>query len=129
MEELLAIIANHVALATETIAVLIAAFGVLHAVVATAATLVRGPRGAHWGRDVWATFGSWLLGSLQFALAADIVRTTIAPSWEQIGELAAIAAIRTFLSFFLERDLAEARRLSAEDERAEPATTAERSAQ
>jgi uncharacterized membrane protein len=124
MEELLAVIANHVALAAETIAVLIAAFGVLHAVVATVAALVRGPRGAHWGRGIWATFGSWLLGSLQFALAADIVRTTIAPSWEQIGELAAIAAIRTFLSFFLERDLAEARRQSAEDERASSTTTA-----
>jgi uncharacterized membrane protein len=129
MEELLQIIANHVALAAETIAVLIAAFGVLHAVVVTVATLLGGQRGAHWGRDVWATFGSWLLGSLQFALAADIVRTTIAPTWEQIGELAAIAAIRTFLSIFLERDLAEARRQSAEDERGVRATTAERSAQ
>jgi uncharacterized membrane protein len=118
MEELLRVIANHVALAAETIAVLIAAFGVLHAVVGTVAALVRGPRAAHWGRNIWATFGSWLLGSLQFALAADIVRTTIAPTWEQIGELAAIAAIRTFLSYFLERDLNELRRQNAETERA-----------
>jgi uncharacterized membrane protein len=40
-------------------------------------------------------------------LAADIVRSAISPSWEQIGQLAAIAAIRTFLSYFLERDLKE----------------------
>lgn len=118
MEELLTVIASHVALAAETVAVLIVAFGVLHAVVATAAALVRGPRGAHWGRSIWATFGSWLLGGLQFALAADIVRTTIAPSWEQIGELAAIAVIRTFLSFFLERDLHELRQHEAEEKRA-----------
>jgi uncharacterized membrane protein len=118
VEELLRVIANHVALAAETIAVLIAAFGVLHAVVATIATVLRGPRGPHWGRTIWATFGSWLLGSLQFALAADIVRTTIAPTWEQIGELAAIAAIRTFLSYFLERDLHELRRHEAEEKHA-----------
>jgi uncharacterized membrane protein len=38
-------------------------------------------------------------------LAADVVRTVIAPTWMEIGQLAAIALIRTFLNFFLERDL------------------------
>lgn len=38
-------------------------------------------------------------------LAADLVDTAIAPSWDQIGQLAAIAAIRTGLGFFLERDI------------------------
>jgi len=33
------------------------------------------------------------------------VRTVIAPTWVEIGQLAAIALIRTFLNFFLERDL------------------------
>ena len=51
-------------------------------------------------------FGIWLLLGLQFALAADIVRSAIAPTWNDIGQLAAIAAIRTFLNYFLERDLA-----------------------
>jgi uncharacterized membrane protein len=46
-----------------------------------------------------------LLLALEFMLAADIVRTAIAPTWQQIGQLAAIAAIRTFLSYFLEVDL------------------------
>ena len=40
-----------------------------------------------------------------YMLAADIVRTAIAPSWDDIGQLAAIAVIRTFLNYFLERDL------------------------
>jgi len=39
---------------------------------------------------------------------ADIVRSAMAPAWDDIGQLAAIAAIRTFLNYFLERDLAEA---------------------
>jgi uncharacterized membrane protein len=45
-----------------------------------------------------------LLG-LEFELAADIVRTAIAPSWTEIGQLGAIAVIRTFLNYFLERDV------------------------
>jgi uncharacterized membrane protein len=117
MEELLSVMANHVALAVETVAVAVVAFGALQAVVAILAAFVRGPRRAGWGRPIWANFGGWLLAGLQFALAADIVRSTIAPTWEQIGELAAIAAIRTFLSYFLERDLAELRRHDAESER------------
>ena len=113
MEELLKVTANHVALAVETVAVLIVAIGALNALIEIAATLLRGRRQPHWGRSIWITFGGWLLGALQFALAADIVRSAIARTWEQIGQL---AAIRTFLSFFLEKDLAEmarARRESA----------------
>jgi uncharacterized membrane protein len=51
----------------------------------------------------------WLLFGLQFALAADIVRSVISPTWNDIGQLAAIALIRTFLNYFLERDLTEIR--------------------
>jgi uncharacterized membrane protein len=50
-----------------------------------------------------------LLG-LEFELAADIIGSVISPTWEDIGELAAIAVIRTFLNFFLERDLENAER-------------------
>jgi uncharacterized membrane protein len=45
--------------------------------------------------------------ALEFHLAADIVGTAISPDWDQIGKLAAVAAIRTFLNFFLQRELAE----------------------
>ena len=44
--------------------------------------------------------------ALEFQLAADIVGTAISPNWEQIGKLAAVAAIRTFLNYFLQRELA-----------------------
>jgi uncharacterized membrane protein len=53
-----------------------------------------------------AQFARWIL-ALEFALAADIVRTAIAPTWDGIGHLAAIAVIRTVLNYFLERDMAE----------------------
>ena len=59
-------------------------------------------------RQVWVRYARWLVGGLTFQLAADIVQTAITPDWQDIGQLAAIAAIRTLLNYFLERDLAEA---------------------
>ena len=50
-----------------------------------------------------AALGVWLLLGLEFELAADIVRSVISPTWVEIGQLAAIAVIRTFLNYFLEK--------------------------
>ena len=36
----------------------------------------------------------WLLLALEFELAADIIRSAIAPTWQDIGQLGAIAVIR-----------------------------------
>ena len=47
-------------------------------------------------------------------LAADIIGTSIAPTWQEVGQLGAIAAIRTFLNYFLEPDMAELRDSDAE---------------
>lgn len=47
----------------------------------------------------------YLALALEFQLAADILSTAIAPSWDQIGKLAAIAVIRTALNFFLSREM------------------------
>ena len=43
--------------------------------------------------------------SLEFLLAADIAATAVSPTWTAVGKLAAISAIRTFLNFFLEREV------------------------
>ncbi|MEO1669636.1 MAG: DUF1622 domain-containing protein [Cyanobacteria bacterium J06631_2] len=43
--------------------------------------------------------------SLEFLLAADIAATAVSPSWDAVGKLAAISAIRTFLNYFLEREV------------------------
>ncbi|MGH3145732.1 MAG: DUF1622 domain-containing protein [Rubrobacter sp.] len=45
--------------------------------------------------------------ALEFQLAADLLATTVAPSWEQIGKLGAIAVIRTALNYFLAREVKE----------------------
>ncbi|MFC3079969.1 DUF1622 domain-containing protein [Phenylobacterium terrae] len=69
-------------------------------------------------KEVWLGFAANILLALEFALAADIARTAIEPNWEDIGRLAAIAAIRTALNFFLERDLEAARTEQAAQPRA-----------
>lgn len=61
--------------------------------------------------------GRFLALGLEFQLASDLLRTAVAPSFEEIGKLAAVAAIRTALNFFLSREIAEERReLSGERE-------------
>ena len=45
--------------------------------------------------------GRWLSLALEFQLAADILKTAVAPTWDEIGQLAAIAVLRTALNFFL----------------------------
>ena len=54
--------------------------------------------------------GRWLALALEFELAADILRTAVAPTWSEIGQLAAIAALRTALNYFLGREIASAER-------------------
>jgi uncharacterized membrane protein len=48
-----------------------------------------------------------LILGLEYELAADVIRSAISPTWNEIGQLAAIAVIRTFLNYFLERDVEE----------------------
>jgi uncharacterized membrane protein len=56
------------------------------------------------------TFSRYLVLALEFQLAADIVRTAAKPNWTDLGILAAVAAIRTFLNFFLQREMKEEER-------------------
>ena len=58
-------------------------------------------------RNAYLRYGRWLVAGLTFQLAADIIGTSVVPTWDEVGRLGAIAVIRTFLNFFLERDLTE----------------------
>ncbi|GAB3513895.1 DUF1622 domain-containing protein [Pseudoxanthomonas daejeonensis] len=71
--------------------------------------VTRGTVDGHERRTLWLAYARWLVVGLTFQLAADIIESSIAPSWEAIGQLGAIAVIRTFLDYFLERDVAEIR--------------------
>jgi uncharacterized membrane protein len=52
-------------------------------------------------------FGGWLIVALEFQLAADIVGTIVSPTSGHLIELGAIALIRTFLNYFLSKELSE----------------------
>jgi len=106
VEEFVKAIAERIALAVELVAALLIAFGAAEALWGL---FFLPPGGTEKPfskrRHVFVRFGVWLLFGLEFELAADIVRSAISPSWAQIGQLGAIAAIRTFLNYFLEKDV------------------------
>ena len=108
MEEVFARSAETAELLVGGAAVLVVAFGSLHAFVQIV-RLVFSPAAPHGARkEIWRGYGMWLLLGLEFELAADIIGSVVAPSWEEIGKLGAIAVIRTFLNYFLERDIESA---------------------
>lgn len=55
--------------------------------------------------DVRLRLGRWLVLALEFQVAADILRTAVAPTWDEIGQLAAIIALRTVLNYFLQMEI------------------------
>lgn len=63
--------------------------------------------------EVRLRLGRWLAVALEFELGADILRTAVAPTWSEIGQLAAIAAIRTLLNYFLQKEIDKAEAQSA----------------
>jgi uncharacterized membrane protein len=106
MEEMFKEFASHLALGVEVVAVLVIAYGAVEAVLALIFRQRRDPVHPFAPKkQIWLKFGVWLLLGLEFELAADIVRTAIAPTWHDIGQLASIALIRTFLNYFLEKDI------------------------
>jgi uncharacterized membrane protein len=91
------------------------AVAIVEAIVRAIAAFLRARNTNDAAAEVRLRLGRWLALSLDLALAADILHTAIAPSWNDIGQLVAIAALRTALNFFLEREMERAEaRLSTE---------------
>lgn len=106
MEPMLQEIAHAIALVIETIAILVIAVGVVDGVIGTLRVGVSpGAEKLQARQLVWLRFARWLVAGMTFQLAADVVGTSFNPSWDELGHLATIAAIRTFLSFFLDREM------------------------
>jgi uncharacterized membrane protein len=104
LEEFAHILAEYVALGVNILAITAIAIGAIKGAIGLFRLLLLNATEDEL-RPVWLGFGRWLVAGLTFQLAADIVETTLAPTWEDIGKLGAIAVIRTFLNFFLERDM------------------------
>jgi len=88
-------------------------YAIIRAAVAFVLNVVRGPRGDVPQEAIRLNLGRSLALGLEFQLAADVLNTAIAPSWEQVALLAAIAAIRTFLNYFLSQELERAAAIEA----------------
>lgn len=92
-------------LIVETIGATVVAMGVLIAVYLILKTLIAGRAISF--NQIRLTLARYLALGLEFQLGADILSTAIAPSWDQIGKLGAIAVIRTALNYFLMREMRE----------------------
>jgi uncharacterized membrane protein len=119
IEEMFQEVANGVALALEAAVVLIIAGAAVKAMIRVVPLLWHDDLLAEARRDVWMRFATAIILALEFTLASDIIRSAVAPSWDAIGRLGAIAAIRIALNFFLAHDMetlleAKQRRLEGE---------------
>lgn len=115
MEELLRRAAGAVSLGLEAMALVVIVIGAVEAALGMVRVVFNRHVTGSGRRAVWLEFSHWLVAALTFQLAADIVRTMVVPGWDDIGRVAAIAVIRTFLTFFLDRDIDTLRRRNARE--------------
>jgi len=92
-------------LAVETVGASVIALGVVMAAGYFLRALVKGQPADF--NQIRLVLSRYLALALEFQLGSDILSTAVAPSWDQIGKLAAIAVIRTVLNYFLTREMQE----------------------
>ena len=110
MHEWLTVIAGFAVTSIHAIALLVVVFGTVQAAVRSVRAMFNPSATGPQFQTGYIQYARWLVAGLTFQLAADIIETAFSPSWDEIGRLAAISVIRTFVNFFLERDLAELER-------------------
>jgi uncharacterized membrane protein len=108
MKEWLIVVTEYAIVVIDWMALVIVLIGTVEAFFRGLGALLSS-RSGHERRDVWLRYARWLVAALTFQLAADIIETSITTDWEAMGRIAVIAIIRTFLNYFLDRDLAEVR--------------------
>jgi uncharacterized membrane protein len=94
-----------IARGVEFAAAVIIALAAIEATIKAALIFVRRNSPGTAKNEVRMTLGRWLAVALEFELAADILNTAVTPTWSDIEKLAAIAALRTALNYFLEREI------------------------
>jgi len=123
MREWLIVITEFAVLAIDALALIVIVWGTLQAAVGVVQEMIQ-PKAGHERREIWLRYARWLVAGLTFQLAADIIETSITEDWLGIARVAAIAVIRTFLNYFLERDLNETREKQRESERRQAESSA-----
>lgn len=107
MESTLVEIVEYTTIAIEAMAILMVAYASAEAFVRVV-RIAFGRGSADYGHETYLRYLRWQIGGLTFLLAADIVHTSIAPTWKELAQVGAVAVIRTFLSYFAARDMREA---------------------
>jgi uncharacterized membrane protein len=113
MHELLFRVTEYAVLWIDAIALVVIIVSTFWAIVGMIRLIIGKPT-AHERREVWLRYARWLIVGLTFQLAADIIETSITTDWQAIARVAAIAVIRTFLNYFLEKDFSELKAEGAE---------------
>lgn len=96
---------EYLARGVEFAAALIIAVAAIEATIKSMALFIQRRAPPERKNEVRLTLGRWLAIALEFELAADILNTAVTPTWNDIEKLAAIAALRTALNYFLEREI------------------------
>ena len=104
MQELVRLLTLYLAAGVEIGAALIVGFAAGEAIARAGRGLFKGQSASDSTEEIRLRLARWLALAIEFELAADIIRTMIAPTWNDIGQLAAIIVIRTTLNFFLSRE-------------------------
>lgn len=120
-EEWLQLATQFLTRCVEAIGALIIAVGVRRALARWVAQHLPGRGRAVATESIRLGLGRTLGLALEFLLAADILSTAVAPTWDAIGKLAAVATIRTLLNYFLGQELREEQRREAGDAPERPA--------
>ena len=101
----LGIVAGALKLILESVSVFCVALGLFTALGIAFSHFFRTGRFIQRPPSVRLKFGTWLAVALEFQLGADIVATTVDPTIQSLTELAILAAVRTFLNYFLAKEL------------------------
>lgn len=106
MREWLNVFTEQAVVVIDTMAAILIVIGTVEAFIMAFITWAK-PN--HEKREVWIRYARWLIAGMTFQLAADILETSVRMTWTALGQLAVVAVIRTFLNYFLEKDITEAR--------------------
>lgn len=90
-------------LLVEALGALVIAAGIVLVVFALVRRMLSRQGGSF--NPIRLSFARYLTLALELQLAADILSTSVAPTWDRIGKLAAIAVIRTALNYFLSKEM------------------------
>lgn len=105
MEGIIIAIVNFVSSFAHFIAIIVVASGMVKAFWIFIVDIFTNKESRNAIRESRLEIGHAFSLGLAFLIGASILKTTIAPTWNEIGQLAAIIAIRTILNFFLMKDI------------------------